>query len=254
MRQPRGIQRVLQTICPKQNKHYASQLPSWREPHERESTSLLSLHFFGGVSNTGPMGWLLLKCQRTHFSDGKNWKGKKRLGTNISSSDCDAKICVEIHAQLHLSCLEDCFCQSASPSAEGNRHPPPTTHAPHSPTFQPWPCMCVCVWEWTEPSPAFVTHLSVISLCALLVFDSFSCKTLEGYGGLKLYGSDKKGGGGLRGDNGVGNWEKRGNVAEFENSDTWHLSHFYVDLISPINILTLMNKFPFSFVFTSKSI
>jgi len=169
MRQPRGIQRVLQTIWPKQNKHYASQLPVEREMARPAEKREGALSFWGAWPAEGQWGGRSSSNageSRTLFSDGKNGSSKKKTSaaaaankwvTNICSSDSDAEICVEIHAQLHLSCLEDCFCQSASPSAEG-RAPDPLS-APYHPLFSThhrpfslWSCryvirMYVCLWS-----------------------------------------------------------------------------------------------------------
>jgi len=149
MRQPRGIQRVLQTIWPKQNKHYASQLPVEREMARPAEKREGALSFWGAWPAEGQWGGRSSSNageSRTLFSDGKNGSSKKK---NISSSS--SKQMGNKHLQLRQrrrnmrrnscaitfilfrrlllpKCVSKCWGQGTSPSI--SPLPPPIFHPP----------------------------------------------------------------------------------------------------------------------------
>lgn len=102
----------------------------------------------------------------------RRWQQRRRRRRRGRWHSGAQKKCVEIHAQLHLSCLEDCFAKVRLKvlAVTADNPPPPHMRTLHCVRVRVW--VCAHLQRNTKISRVF------ISLCALLVFDSFSCLLL----------------------------------------------------------------------------
>lgn len=150
MRQPRGIQRVLQTICSKQNKHYASQLPVERERRrDRREHSLWGRGQWRANGVTAPrnVGERFSATGKASIKNTTKQMGNKHLQLrqrrrNMRRNSC-AITFILFRRLLLPKCVSTCWGQGATLAPAQHPHLPPTTS--HFPLEELCMCVCVCV-------------------------------------------------------------------------------------------------------------